>query len=238
MAAEICKSMSDICRQSVVFLNPHSVVIADRDAQFRAAIDTATIRFCDGVGLSLASLLLNRRRVQRVYGYQFFLALSEAVSTRGAARVFFLGGVDGSIGALIAKYRVEYPGVAEIGWHCPPYRAHFDAAEIAALARMVLEFKADVLWVGLGSPKQEIFLQQLMPICGAKCGAAVGAVFDFYTNRVPHAPRWIRSIGLQWLHRLILEPRRLWRRTFISGSLFILRIMGAMLKPRPPFHGH
>ena len=84
---------------------------------------------------------------------------------------------------------------------------------------------ADVLWLGLGSPKQEKVLYRLVQHCDVSCAAAVGAVFDFYSGRVRHAPSWIRRLGLQWVHRLALEPGRLWRRTIISMPIFVSQVV-------------
>jgi N-acetylglucosaminyldiphosphoundecaprenol N-acetyl-beta-D-mannosaminyltransferase len=225
VAAEICDQLDGPQRTSCVFLNPHSVVVARHDPAFRTAVTAASAIFCDGVGLSLASQLLNRREVHRVYGYQFFKALSTELSQRRLGRVFFIGGSAADLAALEAKYRADYPGVRAIASYAPPFRAEFAPAEIADMAARVDASGADVLWIGLGSPKQEKVLHQLMQHCQVSCAAAVGAVFDFYSGKVPHAPGWIRRAGPQWLHRLVLEPRRLWRRTLISMPLFVSQVV-------------
>jgi N-acetylglucosaminyldiphosphoundecaprenol N-acetyl-beta-D-mannosaminyltransferase len=221
VATAVCDELSRDRPKSFVFLNPHSVVIAEQEPAFRSAIVNADGIFCDGVGLSLAGLLLNRRRSARVYGFEFFLALSRELSARKLGRVFFLGGTDEALAQLIAKYRSEFPGVPDVGCYAPPYRQEFGSAEIDEMARRVTAYRADILWVGLGSPKQEKVLLELMRRCKLSCGAAIGAVFDFYTGRIPHAPAWIRRMGLQWVHRLVLEPRRLWKRTLVSSPLFL-----------------
>src|SRR5438552_1485101 len=130
VAAEFCDQLGGPTRLTCVFLNPHSVVIAERDAAFRQAVTTASSVFCDGVGLSLASLLLNRRHVHRVYGYEFFIALSAELSRRKRGRVFFIGGGDDVLQAVIRKYRTDFPGIAGIECYAPPFRAEFSDAEI------------------------------------------------------------------------------------------------------------
>lgn len=233
VAASVCELLSADDPKSFVFLNPHSVVIAEREPSFRRAIVSADGIFCDGVGLSLAALMLNRRRSIRVYGFEFFRALSQELSARRLGRVFFLGGTPDSLAELMAKYRLDFPGVRELGGYSPPYQAQFGKADIDEMARRISAFRADVLWVGLGSPKQEKVLHELMAGGHIACGAAIGAVFDFYTDRVPHAPAWIRRIGLQWLHRLILEPKRLWRRTLVSSPLFVWLVWRQFLRAHP-----
>jgi N-acetylglucosaminyldiphosphoundecaprenol N-acetyl-beta-D-mannosaminyltransferase len=230
VAAVVCNDLGADRRRSFVFLNPHSVVIAEHEPVFRAAIVNADGIFCDGVGLSIAGLVLNRQRAVRVYGFEFFRALSRELSARKAGRVFFLGGSDDLLADLVRKYRAEFPGVAALGSYAPPFRSSFGSIDLDEMARRIDAFGANVLWVGLGSPKQEKVLLELMRRCGVKCGAAVGAVFDFYTGRIPHAPAWIRRIGLQWVHRLVLEPRRLWRRTIISSPMFVWLVLKRWLR--------
>jgi N-acetylglucosaminyldiphosphoundecaprenol N-acetyl-beta-D-mannosaminyltransferase len=225
VAAEFCDQLGGPIRRSCVFLNPHSVVIAQRDTAFREALSSASTVFCDGVGLSLASLLLNRRQVHRVYGYEFFMALSGELSRRRLGRVFFIGGDDEGLRKLLSKYRAEFPGIVAIDAYAPPFRSEFSDAEIAEMGSRINASGADILWLGLGSPKQEKVLQRLMQHCSVSCGAAVGAVFDFYSGSIPHAPSWIRHLGLQWLHRLTLEPKRLWRRTVISMPMFVSQVV-------------
>jgi N-acetylglucosaminyldiphosphoundecaprenol N-acetyl-beta-D-mannosaminyltransferase len=216
-------------RRSIAFLNPHSVVVAARDESFRRALDETTLLLCDGAGLALASVVLNSHRLHRVYGFQFFVALSEELSRRRRGRVFFLGGSEDLLVQLCDRYRRDFPGVVAVAGYSPPFRHEFTQLELDDMAQRVRKFGADVLWVGLGSPKQEKVLASLLAASGAKCGAAVGAVFDFYSDTVPHAPEFMRRIGLQWLHRLVLEPRRLWRRTFVSAPLFVWRVLRTKL---------
>jgi N-acetylglucosaminyldiphosphoundecaprenol N-acetyl-beta-D-mannosaminyltransferase len=230
VAAMVCDDLGAHRRHSFVFLNPHSVVIAEHEPAFRAAIVNADGIFCDGVGLSLAGLVLNRRRAIRVYGFEFFRALSRELSARQTGRVFFLGGSDDLLADLVSRYRAEFPGIAAVESHAPPYRSSFGSADLEEMARRIDAFGANVVWVGLGSPKQEKVLLELMCRCGVDCGAAIGAVFDFYTERIPHAPAWIRRIGLQWVHRLALEPRRLWRRTLISSPVFVWLVLKRWLR--------
>lgn len=231
VASDVCDGFGKQAPRSFIFLNPHSIVLAREDPALRAAIMKSSDLFCDGVGLSFASMLLKRQRIHRVYGYEFFTAMSAEMSRRQTGSVFFLGGTDESLPELIRRFRVDYPGVQRIDSWAPPFKPHFTDEDIAEMGRRVAASGADVLWVGLGSPKQEKMLHALLAHSGAKCAAAIGAVFDFYTDRVPHAPAWVRRIGLQWAHRLVLEPRRLWKRTLISTPLFLSQVAKEMIAP-------
>jgi N-acetylglucosaminyldiphosphoundecaprenol N-acetyl-beta-D-mannosaminyltransferase len=233
VAQWVCEELLDGPAKSFVFLNPHSVVLADQEPIFRSSICQASGIFCDGVGLSLAARWLNHKAVHRVYGFEFFVALSLELSARRLGRIFFLGGDTASIQELRDRYRSDYPGVEAINFFSPPYKAEFSETEIEDMGRRITESRTEVLWVGLGSPKQEKILHRLMQICDVKCGAAVGAVFDFYTGRVAHSPAWVRKLGLQWAHRLMLEPRRLWRRTIVSMPKFVWRVLLESVRPRP-----
>ena len=182
--------------------------------------------------------MLNRPSVERIYGYEFFLALSHELSarqTRPGDVPRRLGSRDAS---LQERYQREFPGIRAVTCHCPPYRPIFTPADVAALADSIKAFAPDVLWIGLGSPKQEKVMHALRAIAPVPCIAAIGAVFDFYTGRVSHAPAWMRATGLQWLHRLVLEPRRLWRRTFISGPQFAFEVLRNLVtRPAQPRAG-
>ncbi len=231
VARSVCDDLGRGPPKSFVFLNPHSIVIAREEPAFRRAIVNSAGIFCDGVGLSLAGLILNRHRPVRVYGFEFFMALSRELSVRKQGRVFFLGGTPSSMAELLERYRADFPGISHVESYAPPFQQQFGAAEIADMALHVAASRADILWVGLGSPKQEKVLLDLMGASGVRCGAAIGAVFDFYTGRVPHAPAWIRRLGLQWAHRLILEPRRLWRRTLVSTPVFLWLVVRQLMRP-------
>ena|GEM_PF-483468 len=228
----ICDEFSLGRCRSFVFLNPHTVVLANSDDELARALDSPTEAICDGVGLALASLVLNRERLHRIWGWDFFIGLSKALSDRGLGRVFFLGGHEEFAGVLVDKYRSHFPGIQKVEVFVPPHKAEFDDGDILDMARRIKAFNTDVLWIGVGSPKQEKLMRRLYDVCPVRCAAAIGAVFDFYSGRVPLAPLWVREMGLQWAYRLLLEPKRLWRRTFVSGPLFVSQVLRDLLSPR------
>jgi len=229
MATYVCDGLEDNAVHSFVFLNPHSVVLAEHDAELKKTLTRSSGIFCDGVGLELASLILNRRRIHRVYGYEFFIALSSELDRRRQGRVFFLGGTEESVDLLKKKYISEFPGIPQVNSYAPPFKPEFADQEIVELARLIRATGSDIVWVGLGSPKQEKMLHRILQNCDVRCIAAIGAVFDFYSDRVPHTPTFLRRLGLQWIHRLILEPKRLWRRTFISAPVFIFYVLKELM---------
>jgi N-acetylglucosaminyldiphosphoundecaprenol N-acetyl-beta-D-mannosaminyltransferase len=230
VAAEICTSMGQPATDSFAFLNPHSIALAKRDPALKKAIAKYSGLFCDGIGLSMACRLLNGRGIYRVYGYEFFMALSTELSRRRLGHVFFLGGTPASMEALCARYAAEFPGIKSTAFYAPPFKQEFSENDIADMGARIAAAGADVLWIGLGSPKQEKILHPILSHCRVRCAAAVGAVFDYYSERVPHPPAWIRRLGLQWVYRLLLEPRRLWKRTFVSGPAFASEVAKELIR--------
>jgi N-acetylglucosaminyldiphosphoundecaprenol N-acetyl-beta-D-mannosaminyltransferase len=221
----VCDSLHDGNYRSYAFLNPHSIVMASADAKLQDFFLGGTELFCDGVGLSIASRLVNHRRIHRVWGQEFFLAVSGELSGRGTGRVMFLGGRDSTIDQLLERYRRDFPGISQLAYYVPPFKTEFSSEDLAQMAERVTAFRPDVLWIGVGSPKQEKLLQTLQPLCRVPCAAAIGAVFDFYCGHVSLGPPWVQKLGLLWAYRLVIEPRRLWRRTFVSAPLFMLKVL-------------
>ena len=231
IAVAVCDEMRTGESRSYFFLNPHSIVQATRDAELQRCFTQDAELFCDGVGLSLANRLLNGRPLQRFCGPDFFLAISQEMSGRRYGRVFFLGGHGDVIDSLMSKFRREFAGVEAVAAYSPAFKPEFSSADVADMAARIMAFRPDALWIGVGSPKQEKLLRELQALCKVPCAGAIGAVFDFYCGRVTLGPKWVRDVGLLWAYRLIQEPRRLWRRTFISAPLFVLRVCRELGRP-------
>jgi N-acetylglucosaminyldiphosphoundecaprenol N-acetyl-beta-D-mannosaminyltransferase len=230
IATRVCDGLREGPCRSFAFLNPHSIVMASSDGTLQKIFLQEAELLCDGVGLSLANRVLNRRSLHRVWGQDFFLAVSQELSARKAGRVLFLGGHAESIDTLLDRYRREFPGIQELSSYLPAFKSDFSPPDITVMAERINAFRPDVLWIGVGSPKQEKLLYELQAKCRIPCAAAIGAVFDFYSGRVPLGPKWIRDFGLLWAYRLVREPKRLWRRTVISAPSFILRVCRELVR--------
>jgi exopolysaccharide biosynthesis WecB/TagA/CpsF family protein len=126
-------------------------------------------------------------------------------------RHFFYGGAEGVAEDLRSKMEARFPGLQIVGTYCPPFRP-LNPEEKAGLVAQITDCKADIVWVGLSTPKQERFMAEYLPILPVKVMLGVGAAFDFHTGRAKQAPRWMMRAGLEWLFRLVTEPKRLWRR--------------------------
>ncbi len=201
----------------------NGVAEAGRDPGFRRIFNESWLTTPDGMPL----VWLGPPSVERVYGPDLMLAVCDAGRAAGL-RHFFYGGKDGVAAELAARLASRFPGLQVAGMHAPPFRDLNDA-EAAQLRSDVAGSRADIVWVGLGTPKQERFMAGPGRDLDAALLIGVGAAFDFHAGRVRQAPHWVRRAGLEWLFRLCVEPRRLARRYLTANPLFIARVAGQKL---------
>jgi N-acetylglucosaminyldiphosphoundecaprenol N-acetyl-beta-D-mannosaminyltransferase len=193
----------------------YGLVEAQRDAALRRAFNDAWLTTPDGMPL----VWLGPRGVERVYGPDLMLAVCD-VGRPAGLRHYFFGGHPGVADDLQARMEARYPGVTIAGAMSPPFRA-LDAGELEAFRTEIGRLRPDVIWVGLGTPKQEKFMAEHWRQLDAGVLIGVGAAFDFHSGRVRQAPRWIRGSGFEWLFRFAMEPRRLGWRYLRTNPLFI-----------------
>jgi len=215
-----------------VCMNPHSFECARRDTAFAAAALHADLLTPDGIGVVLASRLRGGAIRQRVCGPEIFMEVTRRLDQEGGRSVYFLGGNQPTLDRILERHARDFPRVRIAGCLAPPYRQEFSAEEKAEMAAAVNGSGADVLWVGLGSPKQERWAHDFRDLLKVKVIGPIGAMFDFYAGTVPMAPRLVQAMGLQWLYRLVKEPRRLWRRN-LDGPLFAIRALTARRNAQP-----
>lgn len=213
-------------------MNPHSYVVARGDPAFASALRSADWLVPDGVGIVLASRILGGRISDRITGSDVFEGLHRRLDEAGGGRVFFLGASESTLVAIRERMARDHPSIEVVGTCSPPFRPAYSPAEVDAMVAAVNAASPDVLWVGLTAPKQEKWLHANAPRLEAPFAAAVGAVFDFYAGRVKRSHPWFQRAGLEWLPRLLQEPRRLWRRMLVSAPLFLLDVARARLRGR------
>lgn len=204
------------------FATVHSVVEATRNPRLREVFDSATMVCTDGVPLVWLARF-HGFRGERVCGPDTLLALVDRGRQWGL-RHFFLGGGVGVPESLAAELSRQFPGLAVAGMESPPFRPMNDAEEVELIER-INGSRPDVVWIGLGAPKQEIWAADHAGQLSAPLVLPVGAAFDFYSGRLRRAPRWIQGLGLEWLFRLAVEPRRLWRRYLATNAVFIVLVV-------------
>ncbi|RMF26233.1 MAG: glycosyltransferase [Chloroflexi bacterium] len=201
----------------------HSVMECQRDPELRRIYNASGMTTPDGMPLVWLSRLYGYHHVDRVYGPDLMLALCERSIKRGY-RHFFYGGAEGVPERLAARLQSRFPGLIVAGTYSPPFRP-LRPDEDEQIVQLINETSPDIVWVGLGSPKQERWMAEHIDRLTAPVLIGVGAAFDFHTGRKPQAPRWMQRSGLEWLFRLLTEPRRLWRRYLINNPLFIALVV-------------
>lgn len=219
-------------RRSICHVAVHSVIVSRDEPALFQAISGASLRATDGMPL----VWIGRRRgfaCGRVYGPDFMRLLCTRVSAwrDRDCRHFLYGSTPEVLDALAAHLRAEYPGIVIAGTLAPPMGMLSEAEE--ARHRTIIDAsRANVVWVGLGAPKQELWMARNRPLLAAELLVGVGAAFDFLAGLKPQAPRWIRQAGLEWAFRLITEPRRLAHRYATTIPRFLALVALSELRRR------
>ena len=219
-------------KKTFICANPHSLVEARNDALFQQAIHDADLVTPDGTGIVLASKILGGAICQRVTGSDIFWGLSAVLNEIGGKSYFFLGSSEATLSAIQHKMAVEYPNISFAGAYSPPYKPVFNSEENRQMVEAVNAAQPDVLWVGMTAPKQEKWIHQHRDQLDVKFIGAIGAVFDFYVGNVKRSHPIFQRMGLEWLPRLVQEPRRLWRRNFVSSPLFLWEVLKQRVRRR------
>ncbi len=204
--------------------NPHSLVTAQQDPEFREALNACDIVVADGVGVSLAARALSIDVGPRVTGHDFFENLMRALRERGHGRVFFFGSSEHVLALIAARFARDFPQLTLCGTLSPPFR-DFTPAENESMVAAINASRPDVLWVGMTAPKQETWVHAHRQALTVPVIGSVGAVFEFYAGTNPRAPAWMCRLGMEWVYRLFMQPRRIWRRVAISGPRFVAEVL-------------
>ena len=206
----------------VSVVDVHCIMQSYRRPDVRRAYNSADACVPDGMPLTWVGRSRGKRSMSRVYGPDLMLALLRDASRSGWSN-FFLGGAEGVADDLKKNMEHRFPGLRVVGTYTPPFRP-FTFEEKEALITMINELHPDLLWVGLGAPKQDLFMAEFHSLLNCKVMIGVGAAFDFHTGRVRQAPRWMMRVGLEWLFRLCMEPRRLAPRYLRNNPAFVWHI--------------
>jgi len=225
-ADKIFKSLQDGDRTWLACFNPHSYVLTLEDKVFSRALKDADWLLPDGSGVVIASRILGGAIRARITGSDIFTALNKRMNAAGSMRVFFLGSTVKTLEQIKKRMSLDYPNINVVGVYSPPFKDVYSNAEITSMVKAVNSAAPDVLWVGLSAPKQEKFIFENRARLNVKFVAAVGAVFDFYSGNVRRDTNsWLVNHGMEWLPRLLQQPRRLWRRMFVSAPIFMWHVV-------------
>jgi N-acetylglucosaminyldiphosphoundecaprenol N-acetyl-beta-D-mannosaminyltransferase len=205
----------------------HGIVESCRDAEVLRAHREAGLCVPDGMPTVWIGRLAGHANMGRVYGPDLMLELMRRSVDQGYTH-FFFGGKDGVAERLRDRLSAKFPGLRVAGTYTPPFRP-LTPEEDADLWRRLEAAAPDVLWVGLSTPKQERWMAANTGRAGATVFIGVGAAFDIHAGLLRQAPRWMQRSGLEWLFRLCMEPRRLWRRYLVNNPVFIWKVLGQWL---------
>lgn len=201
----------------VCFTNVHTAVMGHREPGFRKITNSSLLSVADGKPVYWAAKAKGVQQIGHIPGPDFMLDVLRRFPDRGH---FFYGSTSEVLSALIQSLHEQIPGLKVSGVLSPPFRP-LTAQERAEIIRQIRNAGAAFIWVGLGAPKQERWMSDTWQSLKPAILFGVGAAFDFHSGTLRRAPRGIRRLGLEWLYRLLQEPRRLWKRYLVTNTLFV-----------------
>lgn len=214
----IGEHLDDLRGKYICVSNVHTTVMSYENEEYRKIQNSAAMALPDGAPLSSYSRRKGYKQAQRVTGPDLMLELF-AISREKGYRHYFYGATEETLQSMREVLERDYPGIEIAGMYAPPFRA-LTPQEDAQIVAKINESRPDFIWIGLGAPKQEEWMYQHMgQLQGVLIG--VGAGFDYLAGYIKRAPRWMQRMSLEWLYRLLQDPKRLWRRYFTSNVKFI-----------------
>lgn len=202
-----------------------------QDAHLKDLVSSADLVVADGMPLLWASHVQGTPLPERIAGSSLISTLSAELGGRGRS-IYLLGGSEGAAEAAGSRLRDAFPGLVLSGWHCPPFGFERSPEEVEQIVKMLVSAQPDVVFVGLGFPKQDRLIAQIRQTLPATWFVSCGISFSFLTGEVRRAPRVLQELGLEWIHRLMQEPQRLAKRYLVYGPPFAVRLFACSLHKR------
>lgn len=222
MAGALDSAIERACNEDggyICFANVHACVTARERGTFMKLINNSFMSLPDGKPVYWVGKFKGCINLEQIPGPDFFLALLK-INKSPSLRHYFYGGSQEVLDKLFENIKTNNPKAQIVGTESPPFRKLSDA-EIECSLNRIRAAKPNFVWVGLGAPKQEIWMEKHWEELKPAVLLGVGAAFDFHAGAVQRAPRWVQHLGLEWLHRLLQEPGRLWKRYFYTNSMFL-----------------
>jgi N-acetylglucosaminyldiphosphoundecaprenol N-acetyl-beta-D-mannosaminyltransferase len=204
-------------------INPHSYVVAGGDSLFRKSLISSDILIPDGGGILLAARLILNKKIKKITGPDIHEALLINLNMKNG-KCFYMGASQRTLNLIKKRISKEFPKIL-VEIYSPPFSDTFSEAENLDIVNNINNFSPDVLFIGMTAPKQEKWLYENKDKLDFKVATCIGAAFDFYAGSVKRSSSIWRKIHMEWLPRLVRDPKKLWRRTFISSPIFILDIL-------------
>ncbi|MDO9272749.1 MAG: WecB/TagA/CpsF family glycosyltransferase [Rugosibacter sp.] len=211
----------------VCICNVHSLVTAGQDVAFGRIVEAADMATPDGAPVAKMLRILGFPDQQRINGPDLMWKYCEQAALRGES-IYLYGGLPTTLKLLQQRLKAAFPGLIIAGAYSPPFRSATAEEDEADVAR-INSSGAGTIWVSLGCPKQEQWMAAHRGrVKGVMIG--VGAAFDYHAGTIKRAPKWMQNAGLEWLHRLCSEPRRLWKRYLVTNTIFLAKAMRQLLR--------
>ena len=219
-------------RKKPVFLttpNADHIVKLQKDPEFHNIYEKAELVLADGMPLIWASKFLGTPLKEKVSGSDLFPELCRLSADRGF-KVFFFGGREGAAGKTSNAMKAKYPGLDVVGFYSPPFGFEADEKENIKIYNMIKNSGPDILFVGLGAPRQEKWIFSYYRQLSVPVSVGVGITFEFVSGMVKRAPKWMQKSGLEWFWRILQEPGRLWKRYIIEDMKFFWLVLRQRFK--------
>lgn len=216
---------------SVIGVNAQIATLVRHDRRFAEVAATTDLLYPDGISVVLAARLLGRPLKERIPGGELMELLCKEGAKEGLS-VYFLGGLPGAAEKAAEVLRERYPGLKIAGTCCPPLNFEKDPKESALIVKSIQDSSPNMLFVALGVPRQEIWIADNRAALPVGLAFPVGAAFDTTAGLRKRAPMWARRTGTEWLYRLVMEPRRLWRRYLIGNTAFAMMVLTQWMRER------
>ncbi len=204
-------------------INGHSYTVAKKDQFFKEALKASDILLPDGDSVVLAVKILSGVRIQKVAGYDLFMYLMKMLNEQNGS-CFFLGAMEETLDKIKSRISMEFPNV-RVGSFSPPFKVEFSKEDNTLMQKHVSRFCPNVLFVGMTAPKQEKWVHVNKEKLDAHIICSIGAVFDFYAGTAKRPPQWMIKLKLEWLGRLLKEPKRMWRRYLVSTPVLLIDVL-------------
>jgi len=213
----------------VTYLNAHNFNLAFQNTTFHKTLKKADLVYADGWGVVWAARLFGQKLPGRLTTKDFFKDFCRMAEKENLS-LFFLGGEERVVKKMVKILREKFSQIKIKGWR----NGFFTEREDAVILAKINQSKPDFLIVGMGSPKQELWLAKNLSQLKIKVGWCVGGLFDFVSQEKPRCPEWLGDLGFEWLFRLLVEPRRLWRRYLIGLPVFVINLLRLRFSPFQP----
>ncbi|RZK21675.1 MAG: glycosyltransferase [Pedobacter sp.] len=204
-------------------INQYSYCVANEDTEFRDALVGSDILLPDGEGVVLAERILTGRKISKISGADLHEHILNSLNKKNG-RCFYLGANDETLKKIKARIKQEFPSIV-VGYYSPPFKSVFSEEDNIKMITAINDFGTDALFIGLTAPKQEKWSWQFKSQIDAKLICAIGAVFDFYSETVKRPSDFFIRYKLEWLGRLMSNPKKMWRRYIYYGPIYAYHII-------------